>query len=108
MPAIAQCCNAIAFLTKSGLTRETALSSLSELPVISPAAKLAGNLMLSNRHAPLFPIHLVEKDFRYVVETGKSVNASTPVSQAIQTVYQNAIEQGYGNDNITGVVQLFE
>jgi 3-hydroxyisobutyrate dehydrogenase-like beta-hydroxyacid dehydrogenase len=83
------------------------MSCLGELPIINPAAKAAGNLMVMNRHAPLFPIDLVEKDFRYVIQTAQRLNATTPTSTAIHRVYQEAIVKQYGNDNITGVVQLF-
>lgn len=97
----------IGMLTKNGITGEKAMECLGELPIISPAAKLAGNLMLTQNHAPLFPMGLVEKDFRYVLQTAKALNASTPTSKAIHDVYQDAISSGYGNDNITGIIQIF-
>jgi 3-hydroxyisobutyrate dehydrogenase-like beta-hydroxyacid dehydrogenase len=97
----------IGVLTRQGMTAETALACLSELPVLSPAAKLAGQLMLADNHAPLFPIALVEKDFRYMTQTAAAVAAPTPVASAIRVLYQDAIAQGYGNDNITGIVRLF-
>lgn len=83
------------------------MECLGVLPVISLAAKGAGNLMAINNHASMFPINLVEKDFRYVVQTAQACDASSPVSTAIHNVYQDAVAQGYGSDNITGVVQLF-
>jgi 3-hydroxyisobutyrate dehydrogenase len=74
---------------------------------MSLAAKNAANLMLANNNAPMFPVELVEKDFRYVVETAQAVNAATPASIAIQNIYQDAIANGYGSDNLTSVVRLF-
>lgn len=50
----------------------------------------------------------MEKDFRYIIETAQTLGTSTPVSAAIHDVYQAAIAQGYGNDNITGVIKLWE
>ena len=94
-------------VAKSGITSEKAWKCLEELPVISPAVRGAGNLMLANNHAPMFPINLVEKDFRYIIQTAQAIGAVIPASTAAQVTYQNAIAQGYGNDNITGVVQLF-
>lgn len=44
-----------------------------------------------NNHAPMFPIELVEKDFRYVIQTAQAFDASTPASTAIHDVYQEAI-----------------
>jgi 3-hydroxyisobutyrate dehydrogenase len=61
-----------------------------------------------NNHAPMFPIALVEKDFRYITQTAQAVDAQTPASAAIQKIYLDAIALGYGDDNITGVAQLFD
>jgi 3-hydroxyisobutyrate dehydrogenase len=104
---VAALAEVIGMLTKNGVTSAKAMECLGELPVISPVAKNAGNLMLTNNHAPMFPIELVEKDFRYIIQTAQAVDAPTPVSKAIQDIYLAAIANGYGNDNITGVVQNF-
>lgn len=97
----------IGMLAKNGVTTAKAMECLGDLPVISPAAKGAGNLMLSNHHAPLFPINLVEKDFRYMMQSAQAVRAAAPASTAIHRIYQDAIALGYGNNNITGIIQLF-
>ena len=94
----------IAMLQKQGIPAAKTLESLGELPVISPAAKGAGSLMVANQHAPMFPIELVEKDFRYVLEMARSVGASSPITTAIQAVYEDAIAKGYGSENITSVM----
>ncbi|NER84129.1 MAG: NAD(P)-dependent oxidoreductase, partial [Leptolyngbya sp. SIO1D8] len=97
----------IGFLGKYGVNSNKAMACLGQLPVMSLAAKGAGNLMVANNHIPLFPIALVEKDFRYALQTAQAVKAATPTATAIHRIYQDAIAQGYGNDNITGVAQLF-
>ncbi|MBE9003998.1 NAD(P)-dependent oxidoreductase [Fortiea sp. LEGE XX443] len=97
----------LGMLSKNGIEPAKALECLGELPVISPSTKGAGNLMLKRNHAPMFPIDLVEKDFRYMTQTAQMVAASTPASTAIHEIYVQAIAQGYGSDNITGVSQLF-
>jgi 3-hydroxyisobutyrate dehydrogenase len=97
----------VGMLNKQGMSIADAMQCLGELPVMSPAAKLASNLMLSQNHAPLFPIALVEKDFRYIKQSAQAVNAAVPVTIAVQQMYQDAIAKGYENDNITGVAQLF-
>ncbi len=93
-------------LSKLGLANAPALTLLGETPVLSPATRLAGSLMVAHDHAPLFPIDLVEKDFRYVLETAQAVGATTPATAAVHALYQAAIAQGYGEDNITGIAQL--
>lgn len=104
---VAALAETIGLLVKAGISPEKAMACLSELPVISPAAKGAGSLMVVNRHAPLFPIELVEKDLRYLIDTAQGLNASTPASTAIYQIYQAAIAKGHSDDNITGVAQLF-
>ena len=97
----------VGLLIKSGITLERAVGCLGELPIMSLAAKGAGSLMVMNQHMPLFPIELVEKDFRYVVQTAQAADAAIPASTSVYRIYQDAIAKGYGNENITGVVQIF-
>lgn len=97
----------IGMLSKNGVTSAEAIECLGDLPVISPAAKGALNLMLMNNHAPMFPVDLVEKDFRYVIQTAQAVAAPARCTNTIHDIYLEAIAKGYGSDNITGVVQLF-
>ena len=92
-------------LAQQGLSHDAALACLGELPIMSPAAKLSAELMRANNHAPLFPIALVEKDFRYGVQSAQAVKAKTPITAAVGEVYRAAIAQGYADDNITGIIQ---
>ncbi|MGF1536152.1 MAG: NAD(P)-dependent oxidoreductase [Elainellaceae cyanobacterium] len=101
---VAALAEAIGALTRQGLGREQAIACLRALPIMSPAASGAGQLMMAGSHAPLFPIELVEKDFRYALEAG----AVQPLAAAARDIYQRAIAEGYGGDNITGVLQVFE
>lgn len=104
---VAALAETLGLLVNGGITLEQAMAYLGELPVISPAAKVAGGLMVENRHAPLFPIELVEKDLRYLIATAQLFDALTPTSTAIHQIYQEAIARGLSNDNITGIAQLF-
>jgi 3-hydroxyisobutyrate dehydrogenase-like beta-hydroxyacid dehydrogenase len=97
----------LGMLSKDGISSEKAMECLGELPVLSLAAKGAGSLMVSHNHAPLFPIDLVEKDFRYATQTSQSLAATIPTTAAVMDIYQDAIAQGYGGENITGIIQLF-
>lgn len=97
----------LGMLSKNGISPEKAMECLGDLPVLSLAAKGAGSLMVSRNHAPLFPIELVEKDFRYVTQTAQKLESAIPTAAAVMDIYRTAIAQGYGSENITGVVQLF-
>jgi 3-hydroxyisobutyrate dehydrogenase len=97
----------LGMLSKGGISPEKAMECLGDLPVLSLAAKGAGSLMVSQNHTPLFPIALVEKDFRYVNQTAQNLEVTIPIANAVMDVYRNAIAQGHGSENITGIVQLF-
>ena len=92
----------LTLLAKAELPVNLAMALLAQMPVTSPALQGAGALMVQRQHAPLFPIELVEKDFRCAIAV-----AALPACTAVGDIYRQAIEQGYGNDNITGILQLF-
>ncbi|NJR62755.1 MAG: NAD(P)-dependent oxidoreductase [Cyanobacteria bacterium CRU_2_1] len=97
----------IAMLGKYGIAPDKAMEYFGGLPVTSLAAKGAGSLMVASHHAPMFPIELVEKDFRYAIQAAQAADAAIPASTSIHSIYQDAIVKGYGDRNITGVIQLF-
>jgi 3-hydroxyisobutyrate dehydrogenase len=97
----------LGMLSKDGISPEKAMECLGDLPVLSPAAKGTGSLMVSQNHAPLFPIDLVEKDFRYVTQTAQTLEATISTATVVMDIYRTAIAQGHGSENITGIVQLF-
>lgn len=104
---VAALAETLGLLDRQGISPAQAMVCLGELPVTSLAAKVAGSLMVADNHAPLFPIELVEKDFRYIIHTAQAENATMPAAIAIHRIYQDAIAKGYGNENITGVARLF-
>ncbi|MEM9486542.1 MAG: NAD(P)-dependent oxidoreductase [Cyanobacteria bacterium P01_F01_bin.116] len=97
----------LGMLQKAGMPGESAIDWLGQMPTTSPALKGLGALMVAQNYAPLFPIDLVEKDFRYTQEFAQSLEADVPAVKAIRKVYQQAQKLGYGADNIAGVAQLY-
>lgn len=97
----------ISFMGGCGLDENQAVEILSSTPVCSLAATKAGKAMVSSQFAPLFPIELVSKDMSYALKTAQANNVILPLVEATQKVYAEAIKQGYGDDNITGLIQLY-
>ncbi|MBC8121476.1 MAG: NAD(P)-dependent oxidoreductase, partial [Gemmatimonadaceae bacterium] len=91
----------------NGIDGARALEIVSSTPVCSPAARAAASAMLTRNFAPMFPIELVEKDLGYVLDAAEVSGARVPVTQAARHVYAEAIEQGHGADQMTGVSQLY-
>ncbi len=94
-------------LQKSNVDLEAAMAIIGATPVCSPAAKLSASAMIAGNFAPMFPISLVEKDFSYVEATAQLGEADTPLSTATRRALKVAMGKGFGNDNITGIAQLF-
>jgi 3-hydroxyisobutyrate dehydrogenase len=97
----------IGLARKIGLDAAKATEILATTPVCSPAAKIAASAMLAGNFTPMFPIELVEKDFGYVVDEASRAGAKVPVSSVTRGVFGDAKSHGLGDDNITGVVKLF-
>jgi len=97
----------IGLMRRCGLDETKAVEIVSSTPVCSPAAKAAAGAMLARNFAPMFPVELVEKDFGYVIDTAEANGARVPMAEATRRVLAEAMAQGYGSDNLTGVVQLY-
>lgn len=97
----------IGFFKASGLDVNHATDILKSTPVCSPAASAASSAMLTGKFAPMFPIDLVKKDFSYTVKSASGYGLTTPLTEVTMSVFQQAIEEGFGEDNITGVAQLY-
>ena len=97
----------ISMMRQSGLDASQAWEIVASTPVCSPAAAVAGRAMIEQKFAPLFPIALVNKDLNYAIVTLGENKIDLPLVTATQKIYATAIEQGYGEDNITGIAQIY-
>lgn len=95
------------FLDKAGLDHARALDILAATPLVSPAARGAATQMLSASFPPMFPVDLLEKDFGCLRATAAAAGATVPVADAVHAIFAQAIERGFGDDNLTGVVRLY-
>ncbi|WBB50734.1 NAD(P)-dependent oxidoreductase [Verrucosispora sp. WMMA2044] len=91
----------------TNLEAARAVEVLAATPVASPAAATAATAMLGRAFPAAFPIDLVAKDLRYAVADAASRQATVVLTNATADTFQRAISKGHGQDNITGVVQLF-
>lgn len=98
----------LTLLERQGIGPSQAVPILNTLPTTSPALQIAGTLMAASNYAPMFPIELVEKDFDYALATAQALALSTPTLAVVHGLYAEARSQGYGDDNIVGIKQLFD
>jgi 3-hydroxyisobutyrate dehydrogenase len=91
----------------AGVHEERAAEVLQALPVTAPALSAALDAMLTDRHAPMFPVALVAKDLGYLRELAASAGVETPAAAATHALYVRAAAAGLGEQNVTGVARLF-
>lgn len=96
-----------AVLAKAGLPLQTALATIAELPIASPAVKGAAQLIANDQHAPLFPIHLVAKDLRYAAALAQGRHTPTPTLDTVRELFAAAEHRGEGLLNITGIARHY-
>lgn len=95
MQAIAEAC---ALGEKEGLDREQLLAVLSKTAVVAPAH--VGKLLraVHNDYGPQFPLRLMNKDFRLILETASNLNLVLPATQAAFQVNSEALALGPDED----------
>jgi 3-hydroxyisobutyrate dehydrogenase len=104
MQAIAE---AVAFGEKAGLNRELLLEVLAKTAVVSPAHQ--NKLLRAGRddYSPQFPLRLMNKDFRLILEKAGELGAPMPVTAAALQV--NAARTAVnGDEDFSSVISEME
>lgn len=91
----------------SGVDAGRAVEIIGGTPTASPSAKGAAAGMLAGNFAPMFPIQLVAKDFGYAAELA-GAEARAPLLAATRAVFARALAAGMGDDNLTGIIRLYD
>lgn len=86
---------------------EKMIGLLKALPVMSPLMSRLMDKMEPGNYSPNFPIDLVEKDLSYFVQSLASSRKERSFVEATRKIYAEAKWEGYGQDDITGIIQLF-
>lgn len=97
----------VSIMHQSGLDVSQAWDIIAST-LCSPAAAMAGKAINAQKFAPLFPIALVNKDFKYALDTVLEDRMNLSLVKATQKLYAEAIERGYAEDNITDIVQIYQ
>lgn len=97
----------IGMLEKSTVDKSKTVELFNQLPTTSKALQGIGKLIAANNYEPLFPISLVQKDLRYLLDMTEDSDVKLPVVTATHNTYKQAISRKFSKDNIAGVVQLY-
>lgn len=95
----------IALLDLAGMPPEKTMAVIETLPVFAPAMQHIAKLMQSNSFSPNFPIELVAKDLRYLIETAALQDRHLPITTAAHDVFREATSAGLGDLDISGIIK---
>jgi len=56
----------------------------------------------------MFPVRLVEKDFRYTVATAEAAGATVPISASVLEQLQVAMARRFDEEHLTAVAKLYQ
>ncbi len=104
MQAVAE---AVALGSKLGLPREALFDTLAKTAVVSPvqAAKLA--TAKQNDYAPQFPVRLMDKDFRLILDAAAQVHLSMPATEGAAAINSAEAAVG-GEEDFSAVIRRME
>jgi 3-hydroxyisobutyrate dehydrogenase len=82
------------------------LQAIAGTSVWAPVAAYLTGAMLRDDHRPQFPVELIAKDFAYALASAGG-QEHAPMMNAATTVFQQAMTQGLGAQNMTAVARLY-
>ncbi len=93
----------VAAIESSSLDQQMMTTLLTSLPITAPGLARVVGLIETRNFAPNFPISLVEKDLRYLTETGRAL----PMTRCAHETFNAANERGDGQLDISGVANSY-
>lgn len=102
---LASMAEALAWIEQSGLDRTKALSVLLEGAPASPLVKVVTSRMLAGDYTPNFLLKLMAKDLSYAVKERGVSGLPLATATAALEVMQKAIEAGYGDKDMSAVIE---
>jgi 3-hydroxyisobutyrate dehydrogenase len=96
---------AIAFIHAGGLDLDKAMAVLTTGAPGSPMIKLMSTRANSGDFTPNFLLRLMAKDLAYVAEEGTRHGLNLQTAKAAHAVFQNAVAAGYGEQDISAVIE---
>jgi 3-hydroxyisobutyrate dehydrogenase len=93
-------------LRRNGFDPVRALEIIGATPICAPGAKAAGEMMLRDAFAPLFPVELAAKDLGYAVLAADDASKA-PLTDVTRAVFHSATVEGFGDEHVVAVAKLY-
>ena len=94
----------LAVLKGVALDPAAVLAAIADLPITSPALAGAAGLIAKGDDVPRYPIRLVEKDLRYLMQVSED---RAPVIGAVTDSFARALARDLGDRNISAIAHQF-
>jgi len=100
---------ALAVTDKVGLSQQQLMGVLDSHPMGSPFLKMAGGMMMENKHEPpLFMAKHEEKDLGLALAMGREAGQQMPLTEAAKTLYEGVLANGDGDKHMSVVYETLK
>ncbi len=89
---------------KLGIERSDMLEIINESASGSGATKVKTPMLIADQYAPAFALDLMLKD----ILLAKNAGADFPLSEVLIQTYQNAHDEGFGQDDVIGIINYLK
>lgn len=93
---------------RQGLLPQTMLEVIAAGAFSSPLYASKGKRILARDFSPEFTLALMLKDQELVLSTARALGCPLPILRAVREVLVAGIGAGYGDEDLAGIVRLFE
>jgi len=93
---------------KLGVSAETLLPLIQASMIRSGVVDYKAPFVLKRDFTPNFPMKLMHKDIRLMLEAAKEARVKLPALEIVEEIYDVAIEDGYGDLDYVAIITLLE
>jgi 3-hydroxyisobutyrate dehydrogenase len=102
---VASLAEGLAWIERSGLDRDKALSVLKTGAPGSPLLSALSARMVSQNYSVNFLLKLMTKDLLYAQNEAKLLNVDLRTAESARTMFETAIAQGFGDEDMASVIE---
>ncbi len=92
-------------ITAGGLDMKKSLAILTQGAPGSGLVQRAAARAFANDFTPVFPLHLMAKDLRYVIDQAASFGQNLQTATSALAIFKDAIAKGYGDQDFSAVIK---
>ncbi len=97
----------LGFVERSGLDGDSAIDTLTTLPITSPGLQRILGLVKEQAYEPNFPVRLVAKDLSYLASSAADAGAAVPIIEAASSVFRDGAAGAERDLDIAGIAARY-